>query len=79
MAKMICLRPIRYAGKLLKPGDHFDVKELNHVKLLSLIHKAKAAEEGNPKEEAVEATPEEPKSTSPKRRYRRRDMQAEDA
>jgi len=70
MAKMLCLQPFRYAGKLLKPGDLFEATESNHVKLLSLIHKAKLAGE-----EKLEEKSDPP---VPKRRYKRRDMQAED-
>ncbi len=67
MAKMICLVPLRYADKLLKPGDPFEVQNPNHVKLLSLIRKAKIAD----------GEPEDLKPPNPKRRYKRRDMQAE--
>jgi len=83
MAKMIVLHSFRYAGIIRKSGDCIDVKDHKHVLLLSALRKARIAEEEThkiTKEDMGTIESESPvEEEKPKRRYRRRDMRAENA
>jgi hypothetical protein len=82
---MIALRRFRYAGKLLKPGSGFGVSKERDVQILSTLGHAKEFVPeplDEPKQQRAE-TPEEsekitPPVRKPARRYKRRDMKAED-
>jgi hypothetical protein len=82
---MIALRPFRYAGKKLKPGSKFDISKKKDVQILSTLGSAKefVPETGEESKQEIPEKPDEPEEISapvrkPARRYKRRDMKAED-
>ena len=85
MTQMIALRNFTYAGKLIKPGSKFDVSQKRDVLVLSTLGSAKefVPEPGEESREETSEKPDEPEQVAapvrkPARKYRRRDMKAED-
>jgi hypothetical protein len=79
MTRMIAIERFRYAGKIVNPGDEFEVGPARDIQILSIMKKAKEGqEEENSGETAVEDESGQPSlQDRPKRRYRRRDMRSE--
>lgn len=75
---MKALRSFPYAGKRLNPGDEFDAQSSRDAQILSIIGQARKIEMNIPAVRMKEPEGETEDAPKKKRRYRRRDMQAED-
>lgn len=83
MPRMLAKRKLTYAGKQILAGAEFDALSRGDEAVLSTLHYAVPIKDANPERPAAvivkEDSPPEARKMrpKPKRRYRRRDMQAE--